>query len=260
MCDRACAEALFLEHLGWIEKVAAITCSTRGIWGAEAEDFTGWLRVEMMEDDYAVVRAFQGKSELKTYLASVVVRLFSSYSRMQRGRWRPSAAAERLGTPAMELERLVLHDGYTLGQAGEKLRTAGRTTLSDTELARLLDKLPRRGPLRPVEVDAARVELEPGAAQADERVVADEAQARRREVMDALGGAMGQLEMEDRLIVGMHFADGLSVADVARGLRLDQKALYRRVERLRVRLRGLLENAGLGSDDVRSLRDAPEGA
>jgi RNA polymerase sigma factor (sigma-70 family) len=218
--------------------------------------------MQLMENDYAVVRGFQGKSELKTYLASVVVRLFSSYNRMQRGRWRPSAAAERLGTPAKDLERLVLHDGYTLGQAGEKLRTAGRTALSDIELARLLDKLPRRGPLRPQEVvDPERVlDLEAGASRADERVVADEAQARRREMMDALGGAMGQLEMEDRLIVGMHFADGLSVADVARGLRLDQKALYRRVERLRVRLRGLLEAAGLQSDDVRSLRDAPEGA
>ena len=51
----------------------------------------------------------------------------------------------------------------------------------------------------------------------------------------------------------MHFAEGYTLADVARALRLEQKPLYRRVERLRARLRALLESAGLGGDDVRGL-------
>ncbi len=259
MLDREAAEALFLKHLDFIDKVASMACGNHGVWGADAEDFAAWVRMKLMEDDYSVVRRFRGESEIKTYLASVVMRHFINYDRTERGRWRPSAAAERLGSVAVEVETLVRRDGYTLQQAGETLRTAGRTTLSDAELARLLDQFPERAPLRPVVGEPATgLDTAPGASRADERVLEAEAHGRRAEVLRALATAMEQLELEERLIVQLHFAEGQTVADVARALRLEQKPLYRRVERLRVRLRALLERAGLGGDDVRGLIDEPD--
>jgi RNA polymerase sigma factor for flagellar operon FliA len=247
-------EAVFLAHLGWIDRVASIACSRHGVWGAEAEDFSAWVRMRVMEDDYAVLRNWQGGSELKTYLAAVVTRQFLTYNRVERGRWRSSAAAVRLGSPAPELEMLVQRDHFTVEQAGQKLRTAGLTTLSDIELARLLARLPERSPLRPVQVDPElALGARANASRADERVTAAEAEARRGEMMGALGQALGQLEPEEQVIVKMHFADGCTLAHVARTLGLEQKPLYRRVERLRVRLKEFLEAAGLGGDDVRGL-------
>jgi RNA polymerase sigma factor for flagellar operon FliA len=254
MVDRLDAEALFVEHLDWIDRVARMACSTHSVWGAEAEDFAGWIRMKLMADDYAVIRHFRGESGLKTYLATVVTRQFNEYWRERRGRWRPSAEAERLGTPAKDLELLVYREGYSLQEAGERLRTTGRTRLSDIELARLLERLPRRTPMRPVEVpsEAALAGAE-GASRADSGLVAAEAEEKRGEVMEALDRAMGQLEPEEALIMRMHFADGHSVADVARALRVEQKPLYRRVERLRTRLRRSLESAGVGQGEVREL-------
>jgi RNA polymerase sigma factor for flagellar operon FliA len=253
MLDRAAAEALLLKHLDWVDRVASKACSSHGVSGADAEDFAGWMRMKLVEDDYAVVRRFQGNSEFKTYLASVVARHAINFVRELKGRWRPSAAAERLGAVAVDLERLVRRDGYTLQQAGEKLRTAGRTTQSDAELARLLGQLPERAPLRPVVGEPATGMDAPGDSRADERVMEAETGARRAEMMGALDSAMGQLDPEERLILKMHFADGHTLADVARTLRLDQKRLYRRVDRLRDRLRALLESAGLDVDDVHGL-------
>jgi len=261
MLDREAAEALFLEHLDWVDKAASMACSSHGVWGADAEDFIACVRMKLVENDYAVVRRFLGHSELKTYLASVVVRHFVNFNRAERGRWRPSAAAERLGPPAVDLEALVRRDGYTLQQAGETLRTAGRTTLSDAGLARLLDQLPERPPLRPVVGEPATgLDGALGAWRADERVIEAETDGRRAEVLDVLETAMEQLEPEEQLIVKLHFAEGHTLANVARALRLEQKPLYRRVERLRIRLRALLESAGLVGDDVRGLLyelDAP---
>jgi len=254
MLEREAAEALFLEHLGWIDRVASMACSNHGVWGADAEDFAASVRMALVEDDYVIIRRFRGDAEIKTYLASVVVRHFVNFNRAERGRWRPSAAAERLGAPAVDVETLVRRDGYTLQQAGEKLRTAGRTTLSDAELARLLAQLPERAPLRPeVGEPATGLDAAPGDSRADERVVEAEADSRRTEVLGVLGTAMEQLEPEEQLIVRLHFAEGYTLADVARALRLEQKPLYRRVDRLRARLRTLLESAGLGGDDVRGL-------
>ncbi|HEX6367593.1 MAG TPA: sigma-70 family RNA polymerase sigma factor [Longimicrobium sp.] len=259
MLDRDRAEALFLEHLGWIDRAAFIACARHGVSGAEAEDFASWMRMKLMEDDYAVLRGFRGEAGLKTYLATVVARNFFSYVRMHRGEWRSSAAAERLDPPARDLERLVHRDGYTVQQAGEVLRTAGLTTLSDAELARLLGDLPVRSPLRPVELQWDEVlNATPGGSHADERVVAAESETRRTEIMNALRWALGELEPEDRLIARMHFGEGRTIAQVARALNLDQKPLYRRVQRLRTRLRTLLETAGLREEDVQGPLFEPE--
>ncbi|HZG44336.1 MAG TPA: sigma-70 family RNA polymerase sigma factor [Longimicrobium sp.] len=251
MLDRQHSEQLFLEHLGWIERVAAMVCSKQGVWGVEAEEFAAWIKLKLMDDDYAAIRRFRGESSIKTYLATVVTRQFYEYQREQGGRWRPSAAAERLGQLAKELEALVYRDGYRLEQAGEKLRTAGRTTLSDTELGRLLAQVPTRLPLRPVEVPADLVlgGVE-GTHRADERVAAAEAEALRGRVLGALERAMARLETEDHAIARMHFQEGRSLADVARALRLDQKPLYRRAERIRVKLRAYLEEEDVGYTDV----------
>jgi RNA polymerase sigma factor (sigma-70 family) len=247
-------EILFLEHLGWINRVAAMTCSKHGVWGAEAEDFVSFIGIKLMDDDYRVFRKFRAESGLKTYLATVVVRQFHDYWRERRGRWRPSAAARRLGPPAGELEALVYRDRYRLEQAGEKLRTAGQTTLSDTELGRLLEKLPARTPLRPVEVPPeAVIDTAVGIYRADERVVAAEAEGLRGRVMGALDRAEAQLAPEERMIVRMHFVDGYSVADVARTLGLEQKPLYRRVERLRAQLRRYMEADGVHDADVHGI-------
>lgn len=250
MADRQYAEKRFLEHRAWIDRVAAMTCSKHGVWGTDAEDFASWIRIRLMEDDYATIRKFRGESNLRTYLATVVVRQFHEYRRGRRGRWRPSAAAARLGPPAGELEALVRRDGYSLAQAGEKLRTAGRTTLSDTELARLLNQLPARQPLRPVEVPDDVVDDTKGDFHSDARVTATEAAAQRTLVMGALQRAMGLLDPEEQMIVRMHFGDGRSLADVARTLHIEQKPLYRRVERLRLRLREHLKDAGVHREDV----------
>lgn len=254
MLDREAAEALFLEHLAWIERAASSACARQGIRGADAEDFAGQLRMKLMEDDYTVVRRFDHESEFRTYLATVIMRHLVDFQRQRGGRWRASAAARRLGPPAEELEKLVRREGYTLPEAGEKLRTAGRTNLSDAELARLYGHLPERAPLRPKWVASdTGMDDRPGESRADERVVDAEAGSRRAEIVRALETAMGKLEPEERMIVKLHYAEGHTLADVARTLRLDQKPLYRRAPRLLARLLEFLESAGVNREEVRGL-------
>lgn len=257
MPDRPTPEKLFLDHLGLIERAAGYVCNKYRLSAAETEDFSSWIRERLMADDYAVIRGFRGESSLKTFLTVVVSRQFHEYRRQLHGRWRPSAAALRLGPPAPELEELVHRDGYSLRQAGEKLRTSGRATHSDTELARMLDKLPPRAPLRPVEVSSEMtVDAAKGTSRADERVTEAEADEERTRLQDALQRAMARLDPEDQMIARMHFQDGHTLAHVGRALKLEQKPLYRRIERLRARLRAYVEDEGVQKTDVHEvLRD-----
>lgn len=254
MPDRLNPEAVFLEHLGTIDRVAARAARRYGLWGDDAEDFAAWAKMRLMEDDYAVFRKFRGESDWKTFITTVVTRHASAYSRERLGRWRPSAEAERRGPPAPELEMLVRRDGYTLAQAAEKLRTSGATDLSDVQLARLLAALPERPPLRPVQVPAEVVlEAAQAPSRADAGVVASESDAWRGELAAALGRALQRLTPEEQVIVKLYYGDDVTAADVARALKLEQKPLYRRIPRLRDTLRGYLEEEGVSTQQVRSL-------
>lgn len=250
MSDPKNPERLFLEHLGWINRVAGMTCSHSGVWGPEAEDFAASIRLKLMEDDYAIIRKHRGEATLRTYLATVIGRQFHDYLREKRGRWRPSAAARRLGPPAPELEALVYRDGMRLDQAAEKLRTAGQTTLSDRELAGVLRALPEREPMRLKEVSEAVLDTQESDDRADDRVTGAEVNAREAQRDESVRRVMARLTPEEQMMVRMHFMDGRSLANVARALHLDQKPLYRRVNKLRDLLRKALEAEGIGGEDV----------
>jgi RNA polymerase sigma factor for flagellar operon FliA len=242
---------LFLENLPWIEKVAGVVCRKHRVWGEDAEDFASLAKMKLMENDYADIRMFRGDCQLTTYLATLVVRRFHEYARERWGRWRNSAAAEREGQLAKDLETLVHRDGCTLAQAGEQLRNAGKTGLSDAALARLLARLPARQPLRALEVGAPADA--PAAERADSGIGGAELDRHRGALIAALFTVMEKLPPEERHILRMRFADGRSVADVARALRLEQKPLYRRIDQLRARIRHDLELSGVTAEDVREL-------
>jgi RNA polymerase sigma factor (sigma-70 family) len=255
MPDRDELEALLTDNLGWVERVAASVCRRHGLDPDESDEFAGWARMRLVEDDYAVLRKFRGESAITTYLTVVVTMLFRDYRVSRWGRWRPSAAAKRLGDVAVRLETLVYRDGYRVDQAGEMLRAAGHTDLPDRELVRMLAQLPPRAGTRPMEVGDEPLESQPAASAADDRVMADEADAERRTAEHALRRALATLPAEDRVIVRMRVWEGLSVADISRALHLEQKPLYRRLERIFHRLREEMEGAGITREDVRRMLD-----
>lgn len=249
MPDRTEPRDIFEAHLAWIRKVAGITCRRNSVWGDDAEDFAAVAMMKVIENDYAVLRQFEGRAELRSYLATVVVRRFYEWARERWGRWRHSARAEQLGPVAKHLEALVYRDGYSLREAVEVLRSRGGLTESDGELARMFAELP----VRPHHGRASPAPTEdlPSDDAADGEVVDAEREERCREVMDVLFRALSRLEPEDQVLVRGRYAEGRSVADIARAMRCEQMPLYRRSERLRNEIRTFMEGSGVHQDDVR---------
>lgn len=250
MPDSADPSAVFEAHRPWILKVAGITCRRNSVWGDDAEDFASLALMKVVENDFAVIRQFQGRADLKTYLATVVVRRFYEWTRERWGRWRHSAKAQQLGDLAMDLEALVHRDGYALREACEVLRSRGRTDASDAELARLFAQLPDRTPhpgkARNEPLDQLAADDPP-----DGRVIEVETESRCKRVMDVLFRALSLLQPEDQVLVRGRYGEGRSVADLARALKTDQAPLYRRSEKLKGELRKQMEREGVGLEEVR---------
>lgn len=253
MLERHEAERLFLDNLRWIERVLGMLSRRQGLSGDDADDFASWAKMRLIEDDYAAIRRFRGESAPATYLTVCLSMLARDYRVRERGRWRPSAAARRLGPVAVRLETLVHRDGYTLAQAAEVLRTTSGRAIEDRELTELLRHIPTRPPLRPVAASEDVVAALPAAEQADVRVLGQESERRRTEAEQAVERAVAGLPDEDQVIVRMRVWHEMTVADVARGLNLPQKPLYRRMDRIFSQLRRTLEGAGLSRDRVRGL-------
>lgn len=251
-------ESLLLDHLEWIERVVASMCRRNGIWGDDAEDFASWVKMRLVEDDYAVFRKFRGESAITTYLTVVISMFLREYRVSRWGRWRPSVAARRNGPVAVRLEMLVNRDGHSIDQAVQILATEEGASLTTREAAALVAGFPRRSNVREVALDPANLEHATSTAGADDPLQLEERAEERGAAEAALASALEALDPEDRLIVKMRFWDGMTVADIARGLDLEQKPLYRRLDRALGRLRRDLEREGVGRETVVGLLDRPD--
>jgi len=232
---------LFLAALPAIRRITGVLARRYDLEPADAEDFASWSVVRLLDDDCAVLRRFHGRSALATYLMAVICNLFRDYRNAQWGRWRPSAAARRLGPLGIELDRLINRDGMGEEQAARLLAEARRGP--EAELRRLARSLPRR--VRRREVGPGALPLAVAAETADDRIDRDEAERARTRALEAMQTVIGALPLEERRILQMRYWEGRSIADVARALHLEQKPLYRRLESIQRRLHQALLALGV---------------
>lgn len=235
-------ETSFLASLPLVERLLAIQARRHGLSEADAEDFAGWAKARLIDDDYAVFRKFDGRSAIATYLSVVLANLVHDYKNSVWGRWRPSAAAKRLGPLGIRLDELLHRDGYPLREAVQLLRTAGAPR-SEAELAQLAAQLPVRRTAREVPLDVVDESASALLSADDPSAAVD--QTRIEALECAVREAVASLPAEDALILRMRFWDGLKVSDIARTLRLEQMPLYRRIESLGARLRTALGARGI---------------
>lgn len=240
----------FVRHLPVIDRVVAILGRRNSLSITDVEEFGAWARARIIDADYAVLRKFTGRASLSTYLSVVVTNLFHDWRNAQWGRWRPSAAATRLGPVAMRLEQLLYRDGYSIREAIELFRTSG-IDVPDSDLRRIAASIPVRASNAETSLEAA-TQTPADVDEGMQRTVAD------APLRDALRDALDELPAEDRVIVRMWFWEGESIADIARLLRLDQKKLYRRLESIEALLRSHLARRGIDRERALDyLKDDP---
>jgi RNA polymerase sigma factor (sigma-70 family) len=242
-------EALFVENLPVLERAVASFGRRYGMSVDETADLASSIKLRIVQDGYAVLAKFRGESSLSTYLTVVVTMYAREHQVAERGRWRPSAEALRRGTEAVRLETLIHQKGHSLAEAAAVMRSRGDTRLTDTELGDLLRQLPRRGPMRPTVVGE---DVAANMAAVDE-LATREAAEMRAGVEQVLAQCMAVLSLEDRLLLKLRFWQQSSVADAARILGVEQRPLYRRLEKLMQDLRARLMDAGVTGGDIREL-------
>ena len=247
------SEDIYLQNLRTIERIAAFVARRHHLDASETEEFVQEVRVRLLVDDYAIIRKFEGRATISTYLTTVIGRLFAQWRVEQWGKWRPSAKAKLLGEKAVTLERLLSRDGFTLSEAISFLTTPGSSSYTIDELEAIYLRLPSRTP-RPVFVSEETVpDVITVEADAYARMEAGDRARVLSQIFQKVDEIIETMPAEDRLILEMRFWHDMRVPDIAKALHLDQKKLYKRLDHLFLELRRQLESAGFNHTDVAGL-------
>lgn len=246
-------EATYLQHLERIKRTALYVARRAHLNADETDEFVQNVCVRLFENDYAIIRKFEGRSAFTTYLTTVILHLYHQCLVEEKGKWRPSAEAKRLGDTAVVFERLLTRDGFTVSEAVQVLTVRAGAQCTVAELEAIYLRLPLRTG-RPVlvsgEVSPDAVSVEPDA---EDRLEAEERERSARRATAAIDEAVNGMAAEDRLILQLRFWRSRKVPDIARMLNIDQKKLYKRLDKLLAVLRRALESAGISREDVDKL-------
>lgn len=111
-------EALYLAHRSLIDDVVRFVVRRRGLRDDDAEEFAASVRLRLVESGYDILKQFEGRSSLRTYLTV-------------------ADTARTLGLDQKRLYRTIAHVLAALreGLEAEGIRSAGAPPLEDVRAA-----------------------------------------------------------------------------------------------------------------------------
>jgi len=244
-------EELFRANLPLIDEVIARVCRRSRLFGADAEDFASAVKLALIEDDYALLGKFEGRSSLAAFLTVAVQRMLLDERMQTLGRFQPSTEARRLGEAGLLIETLLVRDRRSIDEALPIVRAVdGEMTREKVEA--LAARLPVRAP-RPRAVDLADDAEIPASETADARAMAHELRRLSDRMSDVVRRVFETFSSEERMLLRCRFGSSMSIADISRMMRVPQRPLYRRLEALLARLRAALAREGIEGGAVSEL-------
>lgn len=240
----------FTTSVPLIERAIRFICRKNRVDPSDYEDFAATVMLKLIENDYAIVRKFEERSEFGTFLATVIQRLLLDYRTHNWGRWHPSAVARRLGDVAVLLEQLLHRDGYSFEEAATLIERH-HPTVTRAQLAEVTNALPQRTRRpRTVELDEATAVAVTSADAAEYPTLHEEHRHLSKRVSGLLRAAIDRLPREERILLYLRFECDFTNAQIARSLHLSEKAVSRRLQRHLRWLRKELESSGVDAAHV----------
>lgn len=247
-------ERLFVEAIPEIEAACQSVGRKYRVRDGEMDDLQSMVKLSIITGRYRVLVRFQGRCSFRTYLRTVVLRLFLDNHRKEFGKWRPSARAKRHGALAVTLERLIYRHGLTREEAVQQVALNHSPGVSMEALHELAAQLPARLPRwRAVSDPLTLIGLRSSIENPEDswRHAGSVALAQR-----AIEWALIGLSDLDLLLLRLRYEDDMTIADIARTQGLKATRLYRRMESTLEKIKGRMGDRGVAWSEVASLLDA----
>lgn len=251
--DKHEAEKLFLEELETIERAIRHAARRASMSDDAAEDFASYVNLKLIEKEYAVLRKYERRASFAAFISVVVQRLLLDFRIAQWGKWHASAEAKRMGEPAITIEVMLLRDGRSVEEVLPALRRRW-PEMTQAAVQQVVQRLPKRAPrVRTVELREAHDAVQPWNREDRNVMLASEHAVVAKRIESIVRSTVQDLDEQDRLVFRLRFESAMTVAEISRMLRIEQKPLYRRIERALHLLRVRLEDAGITSSHAEAI-------
>ena len=217
----------------------------------EAEEFAAYVKYRLVEDDYKIIRKFKGISHIKTYLYTVINRIFLDEKRKQKGRWRPSKKAQNIGEPAVKLEELIYKYNHTFDEAYEVLKTNYKLTLDKNEAYEMALKLKRkRAKDIKIEAEESLINIPSKGLRPDEALHKKKLIEIQGQIETTVDAMRQKLSAEERLILKMRFGDNFKVSEIAKVLMRNRNDIDKSIKSILREFKEGILRKGININDV----------
>lgn len=243
--------ALLEDHVALVRRITGFVAHRRSMRHEEGEEFLSWVFEKLLENDARILTEFSGRSTLKTYLTTVILRLSVDFLRRTSGRWQPSAQATRLGPVAIELERMVHRDGRSREEAVQTVLSRHKGAIPEKQLTEMAADIDRAPAPRTVD-DGPLADFPDQALRPDQ---GEEAPATGRLLAwrKSFAREAGRLSGEEKLVLVMRFRDGLPPREIASRIGADARHVSKRIEKALEKLRRRLGQAGIQAEAMEAV-------
>jgi DNA-directed RNA polymerase specialized sigma subunit len=146
---------------------------------------------------------------------------------------------------------MLMRDRLTFEEAVQSLRYNHNIVATDDELHRISAGFPQRSTRQ--FVDAAVLDDVPAPEMPGVDLDASRTSTLAGKIAAAMRSALAELDSIDRLILKMHFQESIRISSIAKVLKIEQKLLYRRRDRVLAGLAHQLAREGIARDEVRAI-------
>lgn len=246
------AAVYYADNIKQINEAISIICRRYSMTRDDEKDFAQQVHLHLIENDYRKLRAYKGNSSLKTYLYTVISRIFIDKVRVK---WHPSARAKSLGEKAVVLEKLIYRDQYTLHEACQILAANPSTALDENTAHAMLGRLHFKTSRFTIIDDSEELlrRIPDPAPDPETRIAQKQLHQKRQKVITIIGDMISLLSGEDKLLIKLLFIDGHRISEIARLLGKDDRQLYKRTQSILRTVRESMADAGIGEDDIREV-------
>ncbi|MBF0287239.1 MAG: sigma-70 family RNA polymerase sigma factor [SAR324 cluster bacterium] len=239
---------LFEKYFEDLQKVIMSTCARHRVFHQEAEEFISHIHFRLVDKNYAILRAYDGRSSFQTYLYTVVSRLFIDKFRSINGRWRPSKNAEKLGEVAVKFEELVHKERYTAEEAYHILTINHNLQLSREKWEKMIAHLKRTPKLHITSHDEVQDFAEETTPESV--ITAAIKKAAAEKIKSTLEGLIKELEEDDQLMLKMKFFSGHSIKQISIVLGRNRNYISKRLQSLLIQMKDNLLSQGFDWENV----------
>lgn len=231
----------------------------------EALELSNLVLDKLEADEYKILKQFQGKSKLTTYLTAIISRQAVDMLRQKHGRNRQKERAGALGPLGEKVYKIVFQQGLSLVEVQKDFLRKRLPVPTDEAIQEVIDKIEG-----PVKIPADTQDIKTGFLKSRDNpgekdvVVSDHAsnpeqtmldQTRNQTIDLTLMELLDKLSGEDRMILRMRFGLGEhekpgQIQEIAAALHISPKTVYKRITTILGTCRKHLELKGVTIHDL----------